>query len=63
MEGPNRQAESYSIHQENCIWREVLSSTIKLSKLLSSSFQGLGLLACSGSEFSFLNLMNLLDSW
>jgi hypothetical protein len=26
-------------------------------------FQGLGLLACSGSDFIFLKLMNLLDSW
>jgi hypothetical protein len=32
-------------------------------KYSSSSFQGLGLLACSGSEFIFLKLMNLLDSW
>jgi hypothetical protein len=28
-----------------------------------SSFQGLGLLAYSGSEFIFLKLMNLLDNW
>jgi hypothetical protein len=26
-------------------------------------FQGLGLLACSGSDFIFLKLMNLLDNW
>jgi hypothetical protein len=26
-------------------------------------FQGLGLLAYSGSEFIFLKLMNLFDSW
>jgi hypothetical protein len=25
--------------------------------------QGLGLLTCSGSEFIFLKIMNLLDSW
>jgi hypothetical protein len=26
-------------------------------------FQGLGLLACSGSELIFQKLMNVLDSW
>jgi len=59
-------SDSTPCHNWQTICRSVgIIQSSLLYKILSSSssFRGLGLLVCSGSELIFLKLMNLLDNW
>jgi hypothetical protein len=48
-----------SNYQSNYVVKDLLEQFIPIQIIIVVVFQGIGLLACSGSEFYFLKLMNL----